>query len=201
MLSLALGLTPSKPHGYAVISSECASTLTGTVAARSTRVRERQAEERRAAAVGSEVGAREPQAARVGQVVAGVALAAVEGRRRADRLDADAEPDAVGELQRRRPDAAHLARDVPAVGVEAAVLEARGIRARPGGDLAPVVEACGDGELRGGGVRDGRQEREGRDGGEDDPVAHGGLAPFPTSADTGRAHRVRRRTRRGRPDP
>ena len=31
MLSLALGVTPVKPHGYAVMSSECASTLTVTV--------------------------------------------------------------------------------------------------------------------------------------------------------------------------
>ena len=55
----------------------------------------------------------------VGELHPGVAPAAGELRRRAEPFAVDAEPDAVDELQRLRPDAAHLAGDVPAVGVEA----------------------------------------------------------------------------------
>jgi hypothetical protein len=44
---------------------------------------------------------------------------------------------------------------VPAVGVPAAVLEAAGVGALTGGDLAPVLEPVGGGQL----VRGGRERR------------------------------------------
>jgi hypothetical protein len=105
-------------------------------------------EQRRAAAVLDEVDAREVEPAERRERVARVAAAAREARRGPDPLVADAEPDAVRELVRRRPHAAHLAGDVPAVSVEAAVLEADRIRPRAGGDLAPVLQAVARGHLR-----------------------------------------------------
>ncbi len=126
----------------------------GRGALAATGVRELEAEEHRAPAVGRVVGALHAQAGGVGEVHLRVAPAAVEAGGRSDPLAVDAEPDAVDELQRRRPDAAHLARDVPAVGVEPAVLEADGIGALAGDEGTAVLQPVGDGELgRSGGCR------------------------------------------------
>ena len=107
-----------------------------------------QAEQRGAPAVRGEVGARELQPAGRRQVHADVAPAAGEARGGADPLVADAEPDAVDELQRLRPHAAHLAADVPALRVERAVLEAHDVCAVARGDVAALLEAVGGRELR-----------------------------------------------------
>jgi len=85
---------------------------------------------------GTKVGALHPEACGIRQVISRVAPPAGELRRRTDPLPVEAEPHTVDELQRWRPHAAHLARDVPAVGVETAVLEADGIRPRPRRNLA-----------------------------------------------------------------
>jgi hypothetical protein len=114
-----------------------------------------QPEEHGAAAIGRDVGALQLQPAGVGEGVARVAIAAGELGRRSDPLVADAEPDSVDELQRRAPHAAHLAGGVPAVGVEAAVLEADGIGALPGRHLAAVLQPAGHGQLGGRGLRRG----------------------------------------------
>ena len=79
------------------------------------RVAHVQPEQRRAAAVRREVRAAQLEPGGRRQVHLGVAPAAPEARRGADPLVVDAEPDAVDQLERRRPHAAHLARDVPAV--------------------------------------------------------------------------------------
>jgi len=107
-------------------------------------------EQRRAAAVGHEVGAAQLQPARVGQLVTDVPAAAGELRGRPDPLVADAEPDAVEHLHRRGPDAAHLTVDVPAVRVEPAVREPEHVRARPRRDLAAILQAIARRQLRGG---------------------------------------------------
>ena len=104
------------------------------------RVGQLQPEEGAPVGVGREVRALHLQAAGVGQVVAGVAPAARELRGGPDPLVVDAEPDAVDELQRGRPDAAHLAGAVPAVGVEPAVLEALDVGALAGRDLAAILQ-------------------------------------------------------------
>ena len=121
-----------------------------------------QPEQRRAPAVGREVGAAQRQAGGARQAHLAVAPAAPEPGRGADPLVVHAEPDAVDELQRRRPHAAHLAGDVPAVGVEAPVLEADGVRPLRRDEVAPVLEAVGDRELRRRhrGRRGGREEHE-----------------------------------------
>ena len=152
MLSLALGVTPLNPHGYWPISSECASTESFTVRAAPGLVSLRP-NSAAAPPVGDEVGALDLQPGRVRQVVAGVAPAARELRRRPDPLAVDPEPHAVDELERRRPDAAHLARDMPAVGVEPAVLEADRVGPRPGGHLAAVLEPARRRQLRRGRLR------------------------------------------------
>jgi hypothetical protein len=123
---------------------------------RRARVGQLQAEERRPARVGRDVGALELQPAGVGEVVARVAPATRELRRLADPLVVDAEPDAVDQLQRRRPHAAHLAGDVPAVGVEPSVLEALDVGALTSRDLAAILQPIV-----------GRQLRRGRLGGAD----------------------------------
>jgi hypothetical protein len=56
-------------------------------------------------------------------------------------LVVDAEPDAVHQLERLAPDAAHLAGDVPAVCIPAAVLETDRAGALPGHAIAAVLEA------------------------------------------------------------
>ena len=103
-------------------------------------VRQLEADQGAPPAVGGDVGALEPQPAHRRQVVADVALPARELPRRADPLLVDAEVDGVEQLQRGRDDAAHLARDVPAVGVEAPVLEPEHLGSRARGDLAPVLQ-------------------------------------------------------------
>src|SRR5438093_1544113 len=108
MLSLALGVTPLKPQGYCPISSEWASIVSFTSRAAPGLVT-LQAEQRGAAPVGGEVGPLDPQPGGVRQREARVAPAAGELRRRPDPLAVEPEPDAVDQLQRRRPDAAHLA--------------------------------------------------------------------------------------------
>jgi hypothetical protein len=75
----------------------------------------------------------------VTEIEPGVAPATREPLRVADPPVVDAEPDAVDQLQRRRPDAAHLAGDVPAVRVEAPVLEAEDASAVACGDVAAVA--------------------------------------------------------------
>ena len=116
-----------------------------------------------AAAVRSEVGALERQPGGGGQVKLGVAPAAREPRGWANPLVVDAEPHAVDELERLGPQPAHLAGDVPAVGVEAAVLEADHAGALAGHVVTAVLQPLGDGELGCGNRRPrrGEQEREG----------------------------------------
>ena len=116
------------------------------------------------AAVRGEVGALERQPGGGGQVELGVAPPARELGGRPDPFAVDAEPHAVDELQRLRPDPAHLAGDVPAVGVEATVLEADQARALAGHVVAAVLQALGDGELR----RGNRNRRRGEHEPEDD---------------------------------
>ena len=106
--------------------------------ARRAGVADRQSEQHAASAVGHDVGPGHPETRGGRQVVAGVAPAAGELRRRADPRPVQPEPDPVEQFHRRRPDPAHLAGDVPAVGVEAAVLEAQRVRPRAGRDLPAV---------------------------------------------------------------
>src|SRR3954451_8471334 len=132
------------------MSSEWTSTVTVTVLVAVARARgrfggaarflQREAEERGSAAVRDEVRAREADAVDRRQGVLRVAAATGEARGGPGPAAVDAEPDPVRELERRRPDAAHLARDVPAVGVEATVLEADRVGARARRNLAPVLE-------------------------------------------------------------
>ena len=112
------------------------------------RVGELEPEQRGAAAVGDEVGPAQVEPLGARQRVADEAAPAREARRRPDPLVVDPEPDAVGELERRRPDAAHLAGDVPAVGVAAAVLERDRVRPRARGDGAAVFETIRRRDLR-----------------------------------------------------
>ena len=122
---------------------------------RRARVGQLEAEQHRPVGVGREVGALQLQPVGVGQVVARVAPAAGEARRLADPRAVDPEPDAVHELERRRPHAAHLARGVPAVGIEAAVLEALGIGPLAGRHLAAILQPVRDRQLSGPGLRAG----------------------------------------------
>ena len=112
------------------------------------RVAQLEPEQHGAAAVHREVRAAQLEAVGVGQVHAGVAPAAGEVGAWPTHWSLDAEPDAVGELQRRRPDAAHLAGDVPAVRVPAAVLEPGRVGALARDEVAAVLQAVGDGSLR-----------------------------------------------------
>ena len=73
---------------------------------------------------------------RVAEQIDTGAYGALAAAGRVEPLAVDGEPDAVDELQRLRPDAAHLTADVPALRVEAAVLEAHHVRAVAGGDVA-----------------------------------------------------------------
>ena len=84
-----------------------------------------------------------------GQVHLRVARAGREFRRRPDPLPVDAEPDAVEQLQRRRPHAAHLTADVPSGRRETPRLAADHVAARAGLHVPSVVEPIGGGE-RGG---------------------------------------------------
>ena len=108
------------------------------------RIRHLQSEQRGPVPVRHEVGALKRQPGGGGQVELGVAPPARELGRRTDPLAVDAEPHAVDELERLRPDTAHLAGDVPAVGVEAAVLEADRAGALAGHVVTAVLEAVGD---------------------------------------------------------
>jgi hypothetical protein len=71
----------------------------------------------------------------------------VERGGRADPFVVEAEPDAIDELERRAPDTAHLTADVPAVRVEATVLEAFDVGAVAGRDLAAILQALVGGRL------------------------------------------------------
>ena len=115
---------------------------------RGTGVGDREAEQGSAAPVGHEVRARHAQAGRARQVIFGVTPATRELRRGTDPVAVEPEPDAVDQLQWRRPYAAHLAGDVPSVGVEPPVLEADRVGPGPGCDLPPVCESSGVRQLR-----------------------------------------------------
>jgi hypothetical protein len=112
------------------------------------RVRDPEPDQHRAAAVGREVGALQPEPGGVGQLHPRVAPAAREPLGPPDPVAVDREPDAVDELQRRGPYAAHLAGDVPALAVEVAVLEADDVRPLRRGDVPAVLEPVRDGQLR-----------------------------------------------------
>ena len=144
--------------------------------ARGAGVGQREPEQHRAVPVGREIGSLHVQAAHVGKPEAGVAVAREEARRRADPVAVDPEPDAVGELERRRPDSAHLAGDVKTVGIEAAVLETLHVGALAGRHLAAVLQAAGDRQLGRRGARSRREDQTARDGEpEDTDAAHGFL--------------------------
>jgi hypothetical protein len=84
--------------------------------ARRAGVAQRQADEQPAGVAGDEVGALDGQAGAAADRHAGVAPAACEPLGAAEPDAVDPEPDAVEELDRRRPDAAHLAAGVEAHG-------------------------------------------------------------------------------------
>ena len=105
------------------------------------RVAQLEPEQRAAHAVRRDVGALHVDPRRARQVVADVAGAARELRRLADPLAVDPERDRVEQLERGRDDAAHLPRDVPALGVEPPVLEPEDLGPRARRDLAAVVES------------------------------------------------------------
>ncbi len=126
------------------------------------RVGDLQAEQRAAPAVRRHVGALELHPVDGRERVPHVACAAGELRRRRDPRVVDPEGDGVEQLQRRRDDAAHLPRDVPAVRVEPAVLEAEHLRPGPRGDLAPVLQALVHRQLRRRGLRRPRPDRRQR---------------------------------------
>ena len=91
-----------------------------------------------------EVGAGDLQAAGRRQGHLSVAEARGEARRRPDPLAVDAEPDTVEQLDRRGPDAAHLAAGVKAHGRVAAVFAAEIVGAVASGDVAPIGEIARD---------------------------------------------------------
>ena len=111
------------------------------------RVRQLEAEQRAAAAVGHEVGPLEPEGADRRELRPGVAPAAREAGGLAGPFAVDAEVERVEQLERRRDDPAHLTGDVPAVGVEPAVLEPEHLSPRPGRHGAAVLEPVGDRQL------------------------------------------------------
>jgi hypothetical protein len=121
-------------------------------------VGDRETEQHTAAPIGRQVRALESQARGVGQIVARVAPPARELRRRSDPLAVEPEPHPVDELQRRRPHPAHLAGDVPAVGVEPPVFEPDRVGPRPGRGLATILQSAARGQLR----RPGHRARGGR---------------------------------------
>ena len=94
--------------------------------------------------VRGEVGAGDLQAVDRRQRHLHVAEARGEARRRPDPLAVDAEPDAVEQLDRRGPDATHLAAGVKAHGRVAAVLAAEIIGAVSRGNVAPIGEIARD---------------------------------------------------------
>ena len=96
--------------------------------------------------VRDEVGAGDLQAVDRRQRHLRVAEARGEARRRADPLAVDAEPDAVEQLDRRGPDAAHLAARVKTHGRVAAVFAAEIVGAVAGGGVAPIGEIARDRE-------------------------------------------------------
>jgi hypothetical protein len=103
------------------------------------RVGQRQPDEGAAPAVRREVGPAEPDAVDRRQRVADIALAARELGGRPDPGVVDPEVERVEQLERRRDDAAHLARGVPAVGIETPVLEPEHLRAGACRHLAPIL--------------------------------------------------------------
>src|SRR5919109_1314349 len=137
---------------------------TGVLAA----VRHGQPEERGPASLGDEVGALELEPGGGRQVELRVSPPAPELGCGTYPLVADPEPDAVDELERLAPDAAHLAGDVPAVRIEAAVLEADRASALAGHPVPAGAGAWGGGEPRRGrgDVRSG--ERHPGDGQDDE---------------------------------
>ncbi len=108
-----------------------------------------QAEQAGTEGIGREVGAGEPQPRRRRQLEARVAPSAEEPGRGSDPPTVDAEPDPVEELQRGRPHPAHLAVYVPAVGVEAPILEPRRVGPLSRRDLAAILQAAAGGALLG----------------------------------------------------
>ncbi len=107
---------------------------------RHTRIGDAQAEQRRSMRVGSEVSPLESQPRSTRQRVARISPPAEELRRRSEPRVVDSEPHAVDQLHRRCPYAAHLAADVPAVGVEPSVLEPLGVRSLSSSYLSPVLK-------------------------------------------------------------
>jgi len=94
--------------------------------------------------VGGEVGAGDLHASGRWQRHLRVAEARGEVCRRPDPLAVDAEPDAVEQLDRRGPDATHLAAGVKAHGRVAAVFAAEIVGAVASGDVAPIGEIARD---------------------------------------------------------
>jgi hypothetical protein len=127
------------------------------------RVGQLEPDESAAPAVGRDVGPPEPDAVDRRQVVADVAPAAREPRGGPHPLLVDAEVDRVEELERGSDDAAHLARDVPALCVEAPILETQHLGPRAGRHLATVLEPLAHGQLPRGRLRRSRGERRKRD--------------------------------------
>ncbi len=124
------------------------------------RVGELEPEQRAAVPVGRDVDPLQPDPVDGGELVAHVAGARGELRRLRHPRVVDPEGHRVEQLQRRRDDAAHLPRDVPAVGVEPAVLEPEHLRPGAGRDLAAVLQPLGHRQLRRRGLR--RARRQGR---------------------------------------
>ena len=137
------------------------------------RVGHPQPEQDGAIGVGGEVGPLQLQPLQSRELVAGVAPSAGEPGGLTGPLVADPEPDPVDELQRRRPDASHLAGDVPAVGVEAAVLESLHVRALSRGHLPAVLQAVARRQLGGGGLRAAAAEHQ-----PNDPQHHSTVEPL-----------------------
>src|SRR5260370_1283066 len=102
------------------------------------RVGDLEAEQHTAAPVGREVCALQAEARSVRQIVARVAPPARELRRGSDPLAVEPEPHPVDQLQRRRPHAAPLTRDMPAIAVQPPGSEADRIRTRPAPARAPA---------------------------------------------------------------
>jgi hypothetical protein len=93
------------------------------------------------------------EARAVGQLHLDVAEAAAEAGGGAERPAVDREPDAVQQLERRRPEAAHLAADVKAHGRPLTVLGSHRVGAGADRGVAAIVEAVGGRQLRGGSRR------------------------------------------------